>query len=335
MVNKILDTIVISKPSEIEALISLALLTLDDVKYKDLVQTQLSPYPDFQARKTLLDSGFFSGRDLLSLLLGCGCSGGTRLTFVKPLLDRLIDWSLVSDSCLLGSNVLAQYQWNKARIRSCAILNIFDNILLGPSYIAQKYRASVPAILVEKKGDQFAGTGFIVANNPPNNDLFVVTAKHCVDPREEIKFGSFKCSAGISLTSLQSSWTLHPTLDLAAMRVKCDEGSPSVIYPVGVARVLSKTVTLGYPGIAFTDDAYLLAHSGEINATVNFYNDSQEYLLISNAVAPGNSGGPVLDEAGLCVGMVVRELEYKHVEGDSKANVALPANVILDFVSSI
>jgi hypothetical protein len=97
------------------------------------------------------------------------------------------------------------------------------------------------------------------------------------------------------------------------MPVSCSE-SAVPIYPVGRGGVLTRTITLGYPRIATTDAPYLLAHGGELNAVVsNYY--GEERLIISNAVAPGNSGGPVLDEAVLCIGMVINAFETTHDGG--------------------
>jgi S1-C subfamily serine protease len=75
-----------------------------------------------------------------------------------------------------------------------------------------------------------------------------------------------------------------------------------------------------------------LAHGGELNAIVSSYHGDQ-HLIISNLVAPGNSGGPVLDEAGVCVGMVVNSLETTHDGGISTANAAIPSSVVLDFIT--
>ena len=75
-----------------------------------------------------------------------------------------------------------------------------------------------------------------------------------------------------------------------------------------------------------------MAHGGELNASVKSYNGG-EHLIISNMVAPGNSGGPVLDEAGLCIGMVVSAFETAHEGGISTANAAIPSGPILDFIA--
>jgi hypothetical protein len=146
-------------------------------------------------------------------------------------------------------------------------------------------------------------------------------------------FDNYGSPDGVSYRALAQAWILHPSIDLAAMPVECSKG-PIPIYPLGEARVLARTITLGYPRIATAADTYVLAHGGELNAVVTAF-DKQDYLIISNVVAPGNSGGPVLDESGICVGMVVRSFETRHEGGVSSANAALPATAILNFIALI
>lgn len=333
MILKLQDAIAENPPKEVSALIALMGLVLQDDKYRQMVNSELQSFPRFQERKALIENGFFSGLDLLQLLIACGAKSGANNTIVNSLIDRLTDWGLVSDIEIGLKNAHVRFKWNKAQIAQFITLKILDNVLLGPSYIAQKYRQSVPAIYVKKGEDEFTGTGFLTLNQSNTAKHAIVTAKHNVDPAEGITFSGFSSPNGVSYEPLTSEWILHPSLDLAAMPVKCSE-APVHIYSVGVARVLSRTITLGYPRIATTADTYLLAHGGELNAIVSDYH-KQNYLIISNAVAPGNSGGPVLDEAGVCVGMVVRAFESEHEGGVSKANAALPASVILNFLSTV
>lgn len=251
---------------------------------------------------------------------------------IGSLLDRLIEWMLVRDVGILVPNGLIRYDWNKPRIALFNSLRILDNVLLGPTYVAEKYRQSVPAVFVQKDGCDYTGTGFLVTNRADAKQFVIATAKHNVDPAEGITFVGLSSPEGVSYTPLARDWTLHPELDMALMPVNSShEAIP--IYPVGEARVLSRTITLGYPRIATTDRPYLLAHGGELNAIVsNYYGEPR--LIISNVVAPGNSGGPVLDEAGLCVGMVVASFETEHDSGvKSTANTAIPSRAILDFIA--
>lgn len=333
MISKLLDTIAANPPAEVKALVQLMGTVVLDDKYRQLVTDHLSTSPEFQQRKSLLELGYFSGMDFLQLIHACGGGRGTNSQVLTPLLNQLVDWMLVSDLGVVLPNALVRYQWNKQRIATFIALKILDNVLLGPSYVAQKYRQSVPAILVKKGQDEFTGTGFLATNKANATKHLIVTAKHNVDPTEGITFSELRSPEAGSYRKLAQAWILHPSADLAAMPVECSE-PPIPIYPVGKARVLARTITLGYPRIATAADTYVLAHQGELNAVVTGF-DKQDYLIISNAVAPGNSGGPVLDESGICVGMVVRSFETKHEGGVSYANAALPATAILNFIASI
>jgi len=333
MASKLLDMIAANPRYEVKAVIHLLGIAVQDVPYRKLVNDRLSKSPQFEARKGLLEIGHFSGLDFTQLVHACGDGTGTSIHVITTLLNQLIDWVLVLDSGIAIPNNVARYQWNKPRIALFIAQKILDNVLLGPSYVAQKYRQSVPAIFVKKGQDEFTGTGFLATNKVNAKRHVIVTAKHNVDPAEGIVFSSFGSPDGVDYRALDKRWTLHPSLDLAAMPVETSK-APIPIYPVGEARILARTISLGYPRIATTADTYVLAHGGELNAVVTGF-DKQNYLIISNVVAPGNSGGPVLDEAGVCVGMVVRSFETEHEGGVSSANAALPASEILSFISSV
>lgn len=332
MIGKLEDVIAASPPREVRALIKLMGTVLITHQYSALVNNELSTFPDFAKRKPLLEAGYFLGGDLVQLVHANGDGSGTTVHVVGSLLDHLIEWMLVSDAGVLVPNGLIRYQWNKPQIAQFIALRILDNILLGPTDVAQKYRQSVPAVFVKKDGSDYTGTGFLATNRADAGRFVITTAKHNVDPADGITFVGFNSPQGVSYTPLTKNWTLHPHLDMALMPVTCSEAAIP-IYPVGEASVLSRTITLGYPRIATTDGPYLLAHGGELNAIVSSYYGEQR-LIISNAVAPGNSGGPVLNEAGLCVGMVVASFETAYEGGSiSSANAAIPSSAILDFIA--
>lgn len=248
-----------------------------------------------------------------------------------PFLNRLIEWGLIIDQSFFGPNAMVAYQWHHQRIHAFKSLNILDNVLFGVGYIAIKYRASVPAIIVSKGEDEYTGSGFVAAVDQNSKRHVVVTAKHNVDSADCISFKGF---SGLGSENLHikpgNDWVLHPTLDLALVNVESTEPI-SPIFMMGDPSLLKRTITLGYPKIGTTDAPYLLAHGGELNAIVNTYY-GETRLIISNAVAPGNSGGPVLDHAGLCLGIVVNSLETTHEGGVEKANSAIPATCIRDFI---
>ncbi|MEP3046655.1 MAG: hypothetical protein ABJL55_01240 [Roseibium sp.] len=161
MVAKLIDELARNPPQEIQALIRLIGIAAHDAPYRDLVNKNLKNFPNFQARKSLLEDGYFKEQDFLQLLSSCGDGKGTRTQMVMPLLNRLIEWGLVADNAFFGDNAFVKYQWNKLRITSFLKFRITDNVLLGPAYVAQKYCSSVPAVFIEKKKDMFTGTCFL------------------------------------------------------------------------------------------------------------------------------------------------------------------------------
>lgn len=332
MVAKIIDEMGNNPPQEISALIKLLSVVPQEDAYRDLINEGLRNHKNFNQRKKLLDTGAFSIEDYTSLLLTCvDGPGGLGLYSTMPLFNRLIEWGMVVEYPLSDPRTMVHYYWEKNKIKSLINLGIVDNILLGPSYVARKYHKSVPPVYVKQKGCEYIGTGFIASSMENIDRRFIVTAKHNINPDEGIEFLGLGDSAEKIIKPCDRTWILHPKLDLALLEVECDN-TITPIFPLGDLAVLMRTITLGYPRIATTDAPYLLAHGGELNALVNTYL-GEDRLIISNVVAPGNSGGPVLGETGLCLGVVVNSLESHHEGGIEKANSAIPANHVLDFIN--
>ncbi|TSD86030.1 trypsin-like peptidase domain-containing protein [Mycobacterium sp. KBS0706] len=331
MIAKAIDELASSPPPEVMAAVKLLNIVSQDQLYFELIARTFGKSKNFEQRKELLNLGHFTGQDFLNLVMACGdTSKGTAINIVTTIFRRLVEWGLIFDNSFTGEHSFVKYQWNKNRIAGFCALRILDNVLFGPSYVAQKYRRSVPAVFVEKCGDYRTGTGFVTAE-PNCAKSVIITAKHNVDPADGITFLNFSEPSGMKYGPLAENWILHPELDLALLPVECSE-PPIPIFLIGEPIVLSRTITLGYPTIATTNGPYILAHGGEVNALVkNYYGG--EYVIISNIVAPGNSGGPVLDEAGLCIGLVVNAFESQHEGGVSKSNAAIPSAQILDFVA--
>ncbi|MBD8686489.1 MULTISPECIES: S1 family peptidase [unclassified Rhizobium] len=330
MVARLLDEIGANPPKDCGALMKLLELAAQPDSYREFVNRNSSGLPNFEARKSLLEMGHFQSQDFLHLLYACGDGEGISSAVVMPLLRRLIEWGLVVDHTMFGSHAYVNYSWEQGRIGVFNDLRVVDNILFGASYVARKYRSSVPAVYVRRGEDEYTGTGFLVTNRVDRRKCVIVTAKHNVDPEDGITFIGLNEPNGSTFNPVSGNWILHPKLDLALLEVECNDAI-APIFPVGYPLVLTRTITLGYPRIATTDSSYLLAHSGELNAIVNTYH-GEDRLIISNVVAPGNSGGPVLDEAGLCLGVIVNSFETQHEGGVEKANSAIPAKHVLEFI---
>jgi S1-C subfamily serine protease len=184
------------------------------------------------------------------------------------------------------------------------------------------------AIEVVKGEDIHVGTGFFV--NSGVHGAVLVTAKHNIDPDEGVSVRGLVGASG-SRYQIKSEWIRHSTADLAFVPIEL-RGEPDPINLASSSEILEQTITLGFPKVSTADDAYLLAHRGELNAKIKSYQDQSEYLLISNIVSPGSSGSPVLNMDGEAIGLVVRSLETRHEGGINTVSSAVPAQAIAQFI---
>ncbi|WP_072437641.1 MULTISPECIES: serine protease [Burkholderia] len=73
--------------------------------------------------------------------------------------------------------------------------------------------------------------------------------------------------------------------------------------------ILSEVLLMGYPQIPMSDRSQLVAVRGEVNASMNKYIGSNHYFhLISTVARGGFSGGPVVDEYGVLLGVFIESL---------------------------
>lgn len=330
MIAKLLDEVALDIPKELVGLIKLLGATFQPEEYSRILSAGLRDSPSFETRRPLLELGHFSGLDFLQLLHVSLGEERTSVHVVIPFLNRLFEWGLVLDLRVFGHGSLFGYQWNVPRIAQFAGLNILDNVLLGPSYLTKKYIRSVPAIMGTKQRDEFTATAFLATSGTKSQKQVLVTAKHNVSRDEGLSDLRIISPDDVSYEPICDNWIPHGKLDLALIPVRV-RGAAFPIFPLGTPSVLSRSLTLGYPRVGRSDAPYLLAHSGEVNANIRTF-DREERIIISNLVAPGSSGGPVLDEAGLCIGLVVNALEVRHEGGTEKASAAIPSSDVLEFI---
>jgi S1-C subfamily serine protease len=274
--------------------------------------------------------GFVSHQDLLNLLLG-KLPGGVRAdNRLYRAYDSLVEADVLT-KISLGGRQLYDYQINFGMVSILSDLNCLDNIIKGPVFTVTKYAMSTVAVVIEKRGTEAAGTGSLVLEGGKS---FVLTNKHILDPAEGCKLRHIFLGGDpekkIEITSLPK---ISDTDDLALLTVelnKLPKGLPFFRVSPGIS-ILEKVTTLAYPSIPRTNNYYLTAHSGELNARIQT-RDGEFLNLISSFAAPGSSGGPVLDFRGLISAIVTQRLEGNYEGGFFGHTAAVPHDRLMTFI---
>ena len=162
---------------------------------------------------------------------------------------------------------------------------------------ARRAAAEAAAPAPDPSGDAFemamgAGTAFFV------NATDLVTAAHVIEGCGEVTLDD-----GAPLAVL----ALHPTLDLAVLRSPQPSPSFLPILPGPRARLGEGVFALGYP-LYGTLGTGLSMTRGNVSATTSL-GDDPSGLTVTAPIHPGNSGGPLLSDAGAIVGVVVATID--------------------------
>jgi S1-C subfamily serine protease len=212
--------------------------------------------------------------------------------------------------------------------------NVLDNIVCGFYYHLSKYQRSIVPIVVKKtNGDEGIGTGFYYTPNSPSSSGWIITNKHVAleDVAQIESLGSFIQVADNSIIE-------HPVLDLCAIRVRTLKPLPGLFFEREL--ILDEVVAIGFPNVAQSIRPAMLCHRGEVNGRIAGYLEKgEELLVVSCHVAPGNSGGPLLNKAGMVLGVVCQSKigrSMAEIEGVSSVHhVAIPGDTMKQFVSQL
>src|ERR1700733_930795 len=219
---------------------------------------------------------------------------------------------------MTGTSVLLPTLVNcVAKVKEVGIGNVGDFVAAPPKPAITKPVAAT----AEEPGsppqtsprtDNQTGTGFVISNTG-----HIVTNQHVVEGCVGDIMGNLSGEASVKLRLVSSDETNDlallqapsPFKDVATIRDKAIHPGDSVI-------------AIGYPyhGLLTSD---FTVTTGIVSSLSGILNDTR-YLQISAAVQPGNSGGPLLDNAGQVVGMVAAKLNaLKFV----KATGNIPENI--------
>jgi S1-C subfamily serine protease len=218
-----------------------------------------------------------------------------------------------------------------AKVKEVGVGNVGEFVAVTPKPAAKTVVASAeesapPAQAAPKTSTQ-TGTGFVISNNG-----HIVTNQHVVDGCVGDIMGNLSGEASVKLRLVSSD----ETNDLALLQAPSPFKDVAIIRDKAI-RPGDSVTAIGYPfhGLLTSD---LTVTTGIVSSLSGVMNDTR-YLQISAAVQPGNSGGPLLDNAGQVVGMVAAKLnalKFARATGNIPENInfAIKTGMLRDFLDN-
>lgn len=156
-----------------------------------------------------------------------------------------------------------------------------------------------------------SGSGFIV-----DNAGHILTNNHVVEKCASVEIADGDETYTAEVLARQVSW------DLALLKAKLPARMPAPFRAEPPPELGENVIVAGYPlkGLLASD---LQVTKGSVSALAGISNDTR-MIQITAPVQPGNSGGPLFDEAGAVIGVVVAKLntvELARRTGDIAQNV--------------
>lgn len=231
---------------------------------------------------------------------------------------------LINKNFAFGDTKYIAYQGNKEFVKFLLEKQSLDNYFYGFEYIASKYRESIVKIEVEIDRDEYSiGTGFIVSIDEFIKPI-IVTNKHVAEHSRNLKIFSNNGNT-ISYEKIK----LSEKEDIAIIILDNIGDDLISLKFYNQFDMLQEVMTVGYPRVAMTKDSYQLYHKGEINSFVEDYSGNR-FLILSAKTSPGNSGGPVLNELGMVIGIVTQDFfeQRKETFIQTSYAAAIPAAIM-------
>jgi S1-C subfamily serine protease len=278
-----------------------------------------------EAKLNLLKSNFFS-EELLQAMI---CGGESYQTGpIDYIWRRLVDRQIVIRATGHMPGAFVDHSLVLPLLLEHLRSHTLTNIFMPPSAFVSRYREALVAIDVRTaKGDLSRGSGFFAipaAGAIPK----LYTCKHNVDSGAGIDLVAVTTAAGTTLAF--DAPRLHPSEDIAFIPINgLREPEPTFRFRREI-EMFDDVYTLGYPMVPCAQGD-LVGHRGEVNGTAQLFLSGSDVLLISNLVSPGNSGGPVLDRDGFCVGMSTKWLEGEWDGEKARFSAAIPAALLSVF----
>lgn len=280
--------------------------------------------------KELAKSGQLNKSDLGFII--AEMSKGVGLDFLEAALARCMKWGLIGGGLRPGS-----IAFNEKMAAIHFANDAVENILHGKLFVLNKYKNSIVHLaILDIQGGEASGSGFLYHLNAGQVSLkLIITNKHVVrasgDGQVVEKIHSIKKASSEKAEYSVSDVYYSDQYDLAALVVTSPTNFPCM--RLDHTFLLQDIITAGYPKVSVANENPLLFHSGQINGAILNRFDGNSYHVIDANVAPGNSGGPVLNEIGGVVGLVSLSSIGRYEDGLETHHLMISASTISEFIA--
>lgn len=262
---------------------------------------------DGEKDQRYLEQGYLSVIDFFMFMGKTDQVGtGINTSLVDIVIDSLVEHGFVGPLDTMYGISSSGHKRFKPAPGVCETYNngLILNKLLGFNFIIKKYAGSIVKIATNKDGKEGLGTGFY-ATTFEGSRKAIITNAHVIDAS---KFKVLlKDNTELEVLKFEKDdKTDLAVIDIDETAVK--DLTPLILYPK--FEILEEIITMGYPYIPLTKDNYLACHKGEINSEVQDY-FGNDLFLFSAKTSSGNSGSPLINNYGVCVGITTRELYEK------------------------
>ena len=164
--------------------------------------------------------------------------------------------------------------------------------------VVEKSKASVVQVYSDGRA---TGSGFIFESDYSTATALVLTSAHVINNGNA---GDIEVIVGDAFSTTGTVLGVNAEQNIAVVEICCGDFTPMEFGDATRIAEATSVLTMGYPlGDALPGPRSVTVTTGIVSR--NYFDDARSQWVIQTdaAMNPGNSGGPLISEAGLVVGM--------------------------------